>query len=572
MKKRVLSVLLAGAMIFSMTACGPAAQTPEPVSEAIQDPVEEEPVEEVEAQETEVETEEEAEAAEPATHHDGTPEICVWKKSWYETADDGTLLVKGSIGVPILTTDSADHFPELANALVQDAEDQRDAFSKSIVDYIAQAKSDYADSPDRFGDDGMYYSSEATVLMQRADNAVVSYFSSGSDFSGGAHGMYGLTGYSYDTQTGEKLMLTDVLTDTSGLNDILNDLLTVAYPDVQFDDLDEALASYDVAVDDVTPDADNDSGYHYPYDWALSANGIEFYFGPYALASYAEGAQQVTLSYSEYADIVNPDYVPDGSASYMVSFENSLGGYDIDGDESADEIDICFGYTDDYSTIENIYLMAGDNSSDSFDYFANPGDADVTGYYVVTSDGKKLVYLVANTESDYQTLYGFDLTSGSPVKLDEQEYKRSVFDYDADGGYCEMLLVDPDRMPLCSEFDLLASFTGLRYYHVGSDGMPASDDTYYYVVLDASQGELVAKTDLECQIVSSDDSATLSGESGVIKKGETFRIYRTDGESALDVWMPDGNLGRLTITKVGYPCEINGMVDTDCVEETMYAG
>ena len=573
MKKRVLSLLLAGVMTASLTACGgKLEQEAKDAIEAVLDAATEEETEAEQDEEEPVsESEEEMEIEEPDSFSGGIPQLCTWEKSWYETADDGTLLLKGSLAVPILTTDSADLFPELASALVADAEDQRDTFSDSMDQYLDSAKTDYADMPERFGDGNMYYSSETSVLMQRVDEAVTSYYSSFYDFTGGAHGMYGQTGYTYDNRTGEKLLLTDVFSDTSGLAGILKEELTAAYPDTAFDDLDNALSSYDVALTEAAPDADNEDGYHYPYNWALTPKGVDFYFGPYSLASYADGAQEVTLSYDTYADIMNPGYLPDSSKSSMVSFRNFLGGYDLSGDGTPERIDISFGYSDDYSAIESIYLTVGDKDSDSFDYYAETGDADVTGYYIETPDGKQVVYLLANEMNDYQTLYVFDVTGGTPVKVGDQGYKRSVFDYD-DDGYCEILLTDPDRMPLCSGFDFLASFTAFRYYYVGADGMPESDDTYYYVLSDASQGNLVAKTDLECQIVSSDDSAVLSGDTAVIKKGESFSIYRTDGETALDVWTPDGTLGRLTITDPGYPCEINGMVDTDCVEETMYAG
>lgn len=577
MKKRIFCLLLAGVMAASVSACGQKAETPvNTAAEAAEEAVKEEPLEAAEDPEEEPEAETETEPA--ATEETvsgaakGAPILCTVTKSYYETAEDGTLLLQGHCSVPELAGDSAELYPELAAALEKDGEKFLSDFSASVNESIEMAKSDYQSAPERFGEGNLHYASESDVLVQRVDDKVTSYFASGYDFTGGAHGMYGQTGYTYDNLTGERLLLTDVLSDTSGLAGILKEELEAAYSDVEFDDLEGALAAYDVSITEEAPDADSELGYHFPYNWALSGEGVEFYFEPYSLAAYAAGDQKITLSYEKYADIMKPDYLPTKGSPYMVSFKNYLSGLDVNGDGEKDEVSVEFGYSDDYMTIETISLMVGEKSAESFPYVVDAGDADVTGYYIVTGDGKRYVYLLANEMNDYQELFVFDLSGDSPVSVAAETYHRSVFDYREDGAFAELLLSDPENLPLCSNFDFLSSFTAFRYYHPGADGKPVSDDTYYYVLTDAAQEALVAKTDLECRLLSPDGAMEETGETAVIKKGDTFSAFRTDGETALDVTLSDGRIGRLTITDNGHPCEINAIKDTDCVETTWYAG
>ena len=104
---------------------------------------------------------------------------------------------------------------------------------------------------------------------------------------------------------------------------------------------------------------------------------------------------------------------------------------------------------------------------------------------------------------------------------------------------------------------------------MGPDGMPQSSDPWFQVLSSTPPEPLRAKTDLDCQIV--DEDGNRSGED-VIPAGDTFEICRTDGETFLDVRLTDGRIARLKVTSSGYPCEINGLVDQEVVEQTWYAG
>ena len=196
-------------------------------------------------------------------------------------------------------------------------------------------------------------------------------------------------------------------------------------------------------------------------------------------------------------------------------------------------------------------------------------DYDVMGYYVHTGDGRQYIYCTEDMESDFQEWYVFDLNGSEIQYVGETGFKRTVSQED-DGTLRELLLTDPDDMLLAQPFDFLCTFSAVKDYHAGPDGMPVSDEPYFYVYYDCAQEPLVAKTELEYIML--DENGDETKGKGVINPGDSFRVYRTDGEKVLDVTLSDGTLGRLTITSTEYPCQINGLQDEDCVETLWYAG
>ena len=62
------------------------------------------------------------------------------------------------------------------------------------------------------GDDNMQLMAEYTPYVLRADENVVSYEQFYDDYYGGAHGYHSYTGFTFDTKTGKKLDIYDVIT------------------------------------------------------------------------------------------------------------------------------------------------------------------------------------------------------------------------------------------------------------------------------------------------------------------------------------------------------------------------
>jgi len=129
--------------------------------------------------------------------------------------------------------------------------------------------------------------------IRRADSRVVSFQEFYSDYTGGAHGMFGVTGKTFDAATGRELKLTDVFSNMNGLGRAIKQQLMFDYPNASFttgdgtgmrNEVDESLR--------------NDS-----LIWTMDPRGVTFYFNPYLIGSYSEGIFQTTVLFSEYPDI-----------------------------------------------------------------------------------------------------------------------------------------------------------------------------------------------------------------------------------------------------------------------------
>jgi len=128
--------------------------------------------------------------------------------------------------------------------------------------------------------------------VRRADSRVVSFQEFFSDYNGGVHGMYGVTGKSFDTASGRELKLTDLFSDTDGLLRAIKQQLGFDYPNASFmESGGELLNELDNAMKE---------GY---LNWTIDPRGVTFYFNPYHIGSYAEGIFQTTILFSEYPDI-----------------------------------------------------------------------------------------------------------------------------------------------------------------------------------------------------------------------------------------------------------------------------
>lgn len=132
-----------------------------------------------------------------------------------------------------------------------------------------------------------YYTSEFSGISY-FDDHYLSFYQSEDDYQGGAHGMlYGI-GYTFDLQTGDRLMLKDVIANSE---EELKDIVTRYFEEIFMADPGYYWSD---APDTVREWTDLES------DFYLTDKGIRFYFGPYALACFAAGFQEFTVPYEEF--------------------------------------------------------------------------------------------------------------------------------------------------------------------------------------------------------------------------------------------------------------------------------
>lgn len=139
-------------------------------------------------------------------------------------------------------------------------------------------------------EDNMQYSYDSSVSrILYFDETYVSFIQERYEYFGGAHGMPIWEGYVFNLETGERLLLPDILSNTQEeLKSIVMDYFGEKIDENPSEYWDNAKENvYDTVSLEMT-------------DFALTQDGICFYMHPYNIAAYAAGFQRVTIPYSEF--------------------------------------------------------------------------------------------------------------------------------------------------------------------------------------------------------------------------------------------------------------------------------
>ena len=117
-------------------------------------------------------------------------------------------------------------------------------------------------------------------------------FSSGG-YTGGAHGNYNVSYYNIELYTGELLMLENLL--IKGFEKKLNELIDKKFRDVKDlkpgDDLEKNGGLFDSKIT-------------YNDNFAVTKEGLKFYYNNYEIASYAAGPTELLITYKELNDLI----------------------------------------------------------------------------------------------------------------------------------------------------------------------------------------------------------------------------------------------------------------------------
>lgn len=133
---------------------------------------------------------------------------------------------------------------------------------------------------------GSSFSSEVSPIYY-FNERFISYTQKNYDYTGGAHGMPYWVPHTFDLETGEELALSDIVANTEGeFKDIVTAQFTEMYnvePEIYWND----------AINSVHEWTTMESPFY------LSEDGLVIYYGPYDLASYAAGFQEILVPYEE---------------------------------------------------------------------------------------------------------------------------------------------------------------------------------------------------------------------------------------------------------------------------------
>ena len=167
-------------------------------------------------------------------------------------------------------------------------------------------------------------------------------------------------------------------------------------------------------------------------------------------------------------------------------------------------------------------------------------------FLIEKADGKSYLYINIADESNGDTLYVFDLND---TKLSAPRIVDGYSLYYTD-------IADANNFVLLKDEDIIGRSVVKKTFTVGFDGMPVSVDKFEYYVGIASinpgnpvgeTGEtIVTKEEMELDSSNDIDSEYYWGET-TVPEGSNLTLYKTDGETFVDLITDDGIGVRLKI-------------------------
>ena len=451
----------------------------------------------------------------------------------YDSREDVSYL-GSTVQYLTLGEDDGEEYEKLATRLESLSDDTIAACEDTFDELLDEAKEAYADDKNDF----QTYELKLTAVPVRTDSSIFSYYEK-TTLTGGERDEVSLAAHTVDSKTGRELTLSKVITDTDLLPELLAKRQKESYPDISDDVFEDLLGEYE----------DKD------YIWTLGYDGITFYF-------VQDGeVMALTILRSEEKKLFRPlgESVPSG---YAVGLDMSQAfTFDFDDDGEADVLTIEGNEGEEYG-YDGVNVTLNDESAKA-SFISN----SMIPTYVHTEDGD-YIYLFCTGDSDYQQLNIFSLGKGVPSYSGHVDNAGKSNRYDAETDLSsEVLLTDPESFELASNMDILSTYTAGRSYYVGADGIPKSDDTYYYV---HSNLVLESKENISCSIVN--ERGRVTKKKQTIKSGTEWTIYRTDGEKTVDLILSDDRIARVTVDSSNWPQTIDGEDISDLFDGVRFAG
>ena len=432
-------------------------------------------------------------------------------------------------------------YPELSNAFAKYNEDSMTEAKALMYEFTSIAKEMEGDEFNP-----AYCQAGAEIYIQRADKQLVSFLEGVEQYTGGVHPDYYVKGINLNTNSGQEVALTDVLTDTKELPSILEKKITEKYSGVAFYNLEDTFSKY-------KPEE---------FTWTIDYQGITFWFSPYEIAAYSVGTLSARLWFDEFPDMFNKEY-SEAPENYAIALPV---GKDIEfdlvkGDEKKDSV--YTEYTlDQYGSYNMLTTVVnGKTFTDEINY------AYYFDVYLVHIDDKNYIYSDSTSDSDYHMISVVDINGDKLQQTQQlsgtQFYGEFVEEGFETGTMYRQVFNNPDEFRLNTRFDILGTRFGFAGYKVNEkDGRAEMTDEDYNIEDGASVKSIIP---LEVELLP--DNSTKE-----IPSGTEFYPLRTDGKTYIDMKTEDGQEVKFHYDNSEYPWKINGISEEECFENILYAG
>lgn len=489
--------------------------------------------------------------------------------SGYVNSADGSVQINYSLktGGLVLSDEEAAAYPELNQALTL----EYDTLKKNTQEDLNNLKESAEEMVEYMqGDDNMQLIAEYAPYVLRADENVVSYEQFYDDYYGGTHGYHSYAGFTFDTKTGKKLDLYDVITGEESVKAGIIQELKNKY------------ASEDGLVENNTPEEDADAFFEYvdskdqsgAVAWSLGADRLNIYYNPYNIGSWALGIVSVSLPFEKYPDAVKEEYKM-GTSDYAVK----IGIYadysaDIYNDGSFSDVSVYPDGTDDYANSALRIQIQDENGQVTSRVFDDMYYFTMEAYYVKTGN-RHFLHVFTHSENDWTADNVYEITNGQIRDLGYVEGTpaliRYEYNYNEDSLFTNSKDVaaynDPGALYLEKTMNAFSTYSGSRHYHVGSSGLLESRDPYV-----VGPAEIVVTVKKALTVKKTDASGRENGKTEVIPVGTKLYFYMTDNESYV-IFRYDGDqYGKVSMYNSDWPQKINGEELESVLDGLIFAG
>lgn len=489
--------------------------------------------------------------------------------SGYVNSADGSVQINYSLktGGLVLSDEEAAAYPELNQALTL----EYDTLKKSTQEDLNNLKESAEEMVEYMqGDDNMQLIAEYAPYVLRADENVVSYEQFYDDYYGGTHGYHSYAGFTFDTKTGKKLDLYDVITGEESVKAGIIQELKNKY------------ASEDGLVENNTPEEDADAFFEYvdskdqsgAVAWSLGADRLNIYYNPYNIGSWALGIVSVSLPFEKYPDVVKEEYKM-GPSDYSVK----IGIYadysaDIYNDGSFSDVSVYPDGTDDYANSALRIQIQDENGQVTSRVFDDMYYFTMEAYYVKTGN-RHFLHVFTHSENDWTADNVYEITNGQIRDLGYVEGTpaliRYEYNYNEDSLFTNSEDVaaynDPGALYLEKTMNAFSTYSGSRHYHVGSSGLLESSDPYV-----AGPAEIVVTVKKALTVKKTDASGRENGKTEVIPVGTKLYFYMTDNESYVILRYDGDQYGKVSMYNSDWPQKINGEELESVLDGLIFAG
>lgn len=454
------------------------------------------------------------------SENNSIPEIKITTDYSQSYSDDGTLLYTGEICSAAVSNEG---FERLDAALKEDFSYNPDGDS----DILADAQEQYEAMKDMF----FGYEDTQSLIIARADKNILSMFLSYYGYYGGAHGFYGIDGYTYDVNTGKKLKLADILTDADAFYNVAGKYV--------YSELLERIG------EGLYPDAENIISEMWTSEpgvqFYLDAAGIHLIYNIYEVGPYAVGMSEVILPYADFGVYIKEEYRT-FDTDYIAFLPSNTDVSKTLGVEAPLMIEA----TSDDAEFNGINILQGLNSI----------ELDCSGYF-------EKAYVMKQGSGDIRLLISADYAS--------DDYFTKVFDI-TDDGIKELSGLDNiniegsgisfDRITVSEHLDVLGTYEGIAEYEITDGGeLVRLDD----IIQINSRFPLVVKKALP---------VIIDNQKTTIAAGESITITGTDNKGTAYFSTADGRKGSISYIRSSQRWEliIDGISETEYFESLPYAG